>query len=120
MKKPDLVALMAAQAVIAAELSPFVPRRRELLIGAAVTAAVAGALLLLGPAPGDAPAHLYRTLLVRDGTFVWDNFWYAGDYPLALPLRPAVSRTRYGSAVGFTSLRFQETECSKPPPSNSR
>jgi len=74
---------MAAQVAVAAELSPFVPRRRELLVGAVVTAAVAGALLLLGPAPGDAPAHLYRTLLVRDGTFVWDNFWYAGDYPLA-------------------------------------
>jgi hypothetical protein len=67
------------------ELSIFtlVGRRRELVLGGLVTAAVAGLLLALGPAPGDAPAHLYRTLLVRDGTFVWDNFWYAGNFPLA-------------------------------------
>jgi hypothetical protein len=58
-------------------------RRRELVLGGLVTAAVAGLLLALGPAPGDAPAHLYRTLLVRNGTFVWDNFWYAGNFPLA-------------------------------------
>jgi hypothetical protein len=57
--------------------------RREILIGAALTALVAAALLAWGPAPGDAPAHLYRTLLVRDGAFVWDNFWYSGNYPLA-------------------------------------
>jgi len=27
--------------------------------------------------------HLYRTFLLRSGTLVWDNFWYAGSYPLA-------------------------------------
>jgi hypothetical protein len=58
-------------------------RRRELWLGGLVTAAVAGLLLVIGPAPGDAPAHLYRTLLVRHGALVWDNFWYAGNYPLA-------------------------------------
>ena len=57
--------------------------RREILLGAAVTMVVAAVLLAWGPAPGDAPAHLYRTLLVRDGMFVWDNFWYSGNYPLA-------------------------------------
>jgi len=56
--------------------------RRELVVGAAVTAVVA-ALLRLGPAPADAPAHLYRTFLVQHGALVWDNLWYAGQYPLA-------------------------------------
>jgi hypothetical protein len=57
--------------------------RRELLLGAALTAAFAALVLAVGPAPGDAPVHLYRTLLVREGALVWDNFWYAGTYPLA-------------------------------------
>jgi hypothetical protein len=52
-------------------------------LGAAAIAFVIGlALVLLGPPPGDLPAHLYRTELVRDGVFVWDTFWYAGHYPL--------------------------------------
>jgi len=57
--------------------------RREILLGAGLTAIVAVSLLIWGPAPGDAPVHLYRTLLVREGAFVWDNFWYSGNYPLA-------------------------------------
>jgi hypothetical protein len=64
----------------------FTDRRRwsrEIALGSLVTAVVASLLLLGGPAPGDAPAHLYRTLLVRHGVFVWDNLWYAGQYPLA-------------------------------------
>jgi hypothetical protein len=56
---------------------------REIVLGSLVTAVVASLLLLAGPAPGDAPAHLYRTLLVRHGVLVWDNLWYAGQYPLA-------------------------------------
>jgi hypothetical protein len=98
----------------------FVLRRREFILGALVTAAVAGLLLALGPAPGDAPAHLYRTLLVRHGDFVWDNFWYAGDYPLAsysllfyvpaavvgnLPLVFAAAVT---STVLFASIAYHE------------
>lgn len=55
----------------------------ELLRATLVTVVVAALLLVLGPAPGDAPAHLYRTLLVHDGAFLWDNLWYAGNYPLA-------------------------------------
>jgi hypothetical protein len=62
---------------------PQVGSRREVWFGAAVTGIVAAALLRLGPAPGDAAAHLYRTLLVQDGSLVWDNYWYAGHYPLA-------------------------------------
>ena len=52
-------------------------------LGAAAIALVVGlALVLFGPPPGDLPAHLYRTELVRDGVLVWDTFWYAGHYPL--------------------------------------
>ena len=57
--------------------------RRELAGVTLVTALVALLLVALGPAPGDAPAHLYRTLLVHDGALLWDNLWYAGNYPLA-------------------------------------
>jgi hypothetical protein len=56
---------------------------RETVACGALTASVAGLLLAFGPAPGDAGIHLYRTLLVRDGAPVWDNFWYAGSFPLA-------------------------------------
>ena len=52
-------------------------------LGAAALALVVGlALVLLGPPPGDLPAHLYRTELVEDGVLVWDTLWYAGHYPL--------------------------------------
>jgi hypothetical protein len=57
--------------------------KRELLLGMALTGAVATLLLVFGPAPGDAPAHLYRTLLVRQGALFWDNLWFAGNYPFA-------------------------------------
>ncbi len=49
---------------------------------AAIALAVGLALVLLGPPPGDLPAHLYRTALVEDGVLVRDTFWYAGHYPL--------------------------------------
>jgi len=95
-------------------------RRRELWLGALLTAAVAGILLLVGPAPGDAPAHLYRTFLVREGTLVWDNFWYAGNYPLAsysllyyLPAAlvgnlPLVLAAAVVSTVLFSSIALRE------------
>jgi hypothetical protein len=52
-------------------------------LGAAAIALVVGLLIVvLGPPPGDLPAHLYRTELVEDGVLVWDTFWYAGHYPL--------------------------------------
>src|SRR5271154_3166416 len=57
--------------------------RREAALAAVVALGVAVAILVLGPAPGDAPAHLYRTLLVQHGDFVWDNLWFEGIYPLA-------------------------------------
>ncbi len=94
--------------------------RRELLLGAALTAAIAGIVLAVGPAPGDAPVHLYRTFLVRDGALVWDNFWYAGTYPLAsysllyyLPAAlvgnlPLVFAAAVASTVLFSSIALRE------------
>jgi hypothetical protein len=58
------------------------PPRRDLVLAAGLTVTVA-ALIMLGPSPADAPAHLYRTLLVQHGAVIWDNLWYAGQYPLA-------------------------------------
>jgi hypothetical protein len=94
--------------------------RRELLLGAALTAAFAGLVLAVGPAPGDAPVHLYRTFLVRDGALIWDNFWYAGTYPLAsysllyyLPAAlvgnlPLVFAAAVASTVLFASIALRE------------
>jgi hypothetical protein len=94
--------------------------RRELLLGAALTATFAALVLVLGPAPGDAPVHLYRTFLVRDGALIWDNFWYAGTYPLAsysllyyLPAAlvgnlPLVFAAAVASTVLFASLALRE------------
>jgi hypothetical protein len=57
--------------------------RAEAVRSGLLAAAVAIPLAVLGPTGGDVPAHLYRTLLVREGDLVWDNLWYAGHYPLA-------------------------------------
>src|SRR5918999_5782924 len=54
-----------------------------MLLAGGVACAGSALLVALGPETGDAPAHLYRTLLVREGVFVWDNHWYGGHYPLA-------------------------------------
>jgi hypothetical protein len=56
---------------------------RELVLAPLLTLAGAALLLGFGPAPGDAPVHLYRTFLVEHGSMIWDNLWYAGQYPLA-------------------------------------
>ncbi|HZD87396.1 MAG TPA: hypothetical protein VE088_05270 [Gaiellaceae bacterium] len=99
---------------------PLLHRRRELLLGAALTTGFAALVLLVGPAPGDAPVHLYRTFLVRDGALVWDNFWYAGTYPLAsysllyyLPAAlvgnlPLVFAAAVVSTVLFSSIAMRE------------
>jgi hypothetical protein len=58
--------------------------RRSGAVGAALIAAASAAAVVAANLPtADAPAHLYRTLLVRDGTPVWDNLWFGGHYPLA-------------------------------------
>jgi hypothetical protein len=94
--------------------------RRELLLGAALTTVIAALVLAVGPAPGDAPVHLYRTLLVHDGALIWDNFWYAGTYPLAsysllyyLPAAlvgnlPLVFAAAVASTVLFASIAWRE------------
>jgi hypothetical protein len=94
--------------------------RRELLLGAALTAVFAALVLAVGPAPGDAPVHLYRTFLVHNGALVWDNFWYAGTYPLAsysllyyLPAAlvgnlPLVFAAAVASTVLFASIALRE------------
>ena len=93
---------------------------REIVLGSLVTAVVASLLLVGGPPPGDAPAHLYRTLLVRHGVLFWDNFWYAGQYPLAsysvlyyLPAAavgnlPLVFAAALVSTALFTSITLRE------------
>jgi len=110
---------MSAVAATAVDL-PWPFRRRELLIGAAVTAIVAALVVTVGPAPGDAAVHLYRTFLVRHGIFVWDNFSYAGWYPLAsysllyyLPTAvvgnlPLVFVAAVASTVLFSSIALTE------------
>ena len=99
---------------------PSLARRRELLLGAALTTVFAALVLAVGPAPGDAPVHLYRTFLVRDGALIWDNFWYAGTYPLAsysllyyLPAAlvgnlPLVFAAAVASTVLFSSIALRE------------
>src|SRR6476660_4102410 len=115
----DEVARMSSAAAGLIEV-PNLSRRRELLLGAALTAAFAGLVLAIGPAPGDAPVHLYRTFLVRDGALIWDNFWYAGPYPLAsysllyyLPAAlvgnlPLVFAAAVASTVLFSSIALRE------------
>jgi len=79
----------------------------------AIAGAAALALVVVVPRGGDAAAHLYRTLLVEHGALLWDNLWFAGQYPLAsyslfyyLPAalfgNPAIAAT----AVVLTGLLF--------------
>ena len=110
---------MSSAAASLSDLRRISPRR-ELLLGAALTAGFALLVHLVGPAPGDAPVHLYRTFLVRDGALVWDNFWYAGTYPLAsysllyyLPAAlvgnlPLVFAAAVASTVLFASIVLRE------------
>ena len=58
-------------------------RRREWLVSGLLAGLAATLLVVVGPAGGDVPAHLYRTLLVRENVYLWDNLWFAGQYPLA-------------------------------------
>jgi hypothetical protein len=58
------------------------PRSYEWVYSALLAGVAATLLLTVGPAGGDVPAHLYRTLLVRENVYLWDNLWFAGQYPL--------------------------------------
>jgi hypothetical protein len=57
--------------------------RLETLVCAALAASLSALVVLVVPRGGDLAAHLYRTGLVRQGVLVWDNLWFAGQYPLA-------------------------------------
>jgi hypothetical protein len=94
---------------------------RARMLQAALIAAFAALLVAaFTPPGGDMPAHLYRTLLVREGVYLWDNLWFAGHYPLAsysllyyLPAAlvgnvPLVVASVLASAVLFDSVTRRE------------
>lgn len=56
---------------------------RETVFCALLAAAFAVFVVTVVPRGGDLAAHLYRTNLVRHGILVWDNLWFAGNYPLS-------------------------------------
>jgi hypothetical protein len=68
------VSAYAARVVRAHTLEP--------VVTAALAACAAAIVVMVGPVGGDVPAHLYRTLLVHDNVYLWDNLWFAGQYPL--------------------------------------
>src|SRR5215211_534439 len=94
--------------------------RAEAVRAALLAAAAATVIVAFAPPGGDSAAHLYRTLLVRDGVHVWDNFWYAGQYPFAsysllyyVPATvvgnvPLVVAAVVASAALFASLAVRE------------
>jgi hypothetical protein len=56
---------------------------RETVVCASLGAAFALFVVTVTPRGGDLAAHLYRTSLVKHGVLVWDNLWFAGQYPLS-------------------------------------
>jgi hypothetical protein len=118
--RTERFAMTAASATAAFSDVSLFTRRREVALAAVLTAVFAGLVLAFGPAPGDAPVHLYRTFLVRDGALIWDNFWYAGSYPLAsysllyyLPAAlvgnlPLVFAASVVSTILFVSIALRE------------
>jgi hypothetical protein len=58
-----------------------VSARAEPLLASLIAAAAGAGLIAVDALGGDAPAHLYRTELLREGVYGWDNVWYGGHYP---------------------------------------
>jgi hypothetical protein len=56
--------------------------RTDVTVCALIGACSALAVLALAPPAQDLAAHVYRAALVDQGVLLWDNYWYAGDYPL--------------------------------------
>jgi hypothetical protein len=94
---------------------------REALLCAAVAATVGALVAWLGPPGTDLAAHVYqRTLFLRHGFTLWDDFWYAGRYsfvdysvlyyPLAvlLGIRVLAVATVSVAALGFASVAARE------------
>src|SRR6201997_5509428 len=88
---------------------------REALIAAGAAASLTAVLLWAGPPGVDLAAHLYqRTLFLKHGFVLWNNFWYAGRYsfvtysvlyyPLAalLGIKALAVATIAAAALGFT------------------
>jgi hypothetical protein len=56
-------------------------RDRDSVVWAGIAAALAAALMWLGPPGIDLAAHVYqRTVFLHHGFLLWNNFWYAGRY----------------------------------------
>lgn len=96
------------------------PVRVELLRAVVIAGAAAAIVLLFAPPAGDAAAHLYRIYLIERGVWVWDTFWYKGDYPfftyslLYYPLAALFGNTTVsvatvlGAAAAFTALAVRQ------------
>lgn len=94
--------------------------RVELIRTVLIAGVTAGAILLFAPPAGDAAAHLYRIYLIERGVWVWDTFWYRGDYPfftyslLYYPLAALFGNTTVnvatalGAAAAFTTLAVRQ------------
>jgi hypothetical protein len=94
--------------------------RAELIRAVVIAGLTAGVILLLAPPAGDAAAHLYRTYLIEHGVWVWDTFWYRGDYPiftyslLYYPLAALVGNnalsvvTALGAAAAFAAVALRQ------------
>jgi hypothetical protein len=101
-------------------LAPATGGRSGATAAALIAAASALAVVVANLPTADAPAHLYRTLLVRGGTPIWDNLWFGGHYPLAsysflyyLPAavvgnRPLVFAASIAAAALFASIVHAE------------
>src|SRR6266571_3789322 len=94
---------------------------REALLCAALAAALGALLVWLGPPGTDFAAHVYqRSLFLRHGFTLWDDFWYAGRYsfvdysllyyPLAvlLGIRILAVATVSVAALGFAAVAARE------------
>ncbi len=94
---------------------------REALLCAALAATLGALLAWLGPPGTDLAAHVYqRTLFLRHGFTLWDDFWYAGRYsfvdysllyyPLAvlLGIRVLAVATVSVAALGFAAVAARE------------
>jgi hypothetical protein len=77
--------LPASSSAAATAAGASAPKRQlfEVLVCGFLAAAFSALVVLGVPRGGDLAAHLYRTGLVRHGVLVWDNLWFAGQYPLS-------------------------------------
>ena len=93
---------------------------RESVLCASLAGAFALFVVTVVPRGGDLAAHLYRTSLVGHGVLVWDNLWFAGQYPLSsysllyYPIAALVGNTplaiigAVGAAGMFASVAARE------------